>query len=213
MEFIDEKLAKYIEQHTSSESLLLQKLNRHTHAHVLKARMLSGHVQGRVLSLLSKMISPKNILEIGTYTGYSAICLAEGLQKGGMLTTIDVNEELEDLVNAFIEEAGLRDSIHCLIGNALDIIPTLDKVFDIVFIDADKKNYLNYYQLVIDKVRSGGIIILDNILWSGKVIEPVKIKDKDTQAILEVNDYIQKDERVENVLLGIRDGLMIVRKI
>jgi len=212
MEFIDEKLAQYIEAHTSQENPILQKINRHTHANVLKPRMLSGHVQGRILSLLSKMMNPTNILEIGTYTGYSAICLAEGLSKNGKLITIDVNEELEELVNGFLKEAGLTDKVEHIIGNALEIIPTLTQAFDIVFIDADKKNYLNYYQLVIDKVRSGGVIILDNILWSGKVIQEVKAKDKDTQVILQVNEYIQQDDRVENVLFGVRDGLMIARK-
>jgi len=212
MEFIDLQLAQYIEKHSSQESPILQKINRHTHAHVLKPRMLSGHVQGRILSMLSKMMNPQHILEIGTYTAYSAICLAEGLAEGGKLTTIDINEEQEDLVKGFLSEAGLSEKVEHIIGNALEIIPTLAQEFDIVFIDADKQNYLNYYQLVIDKVRPGGIIILDNILWSGKVIQEVKAKDKDTQTILQVNQYIQEDPRVENVLLGVRDGLMIARK-
>jgi len=212
MEFISEELSKYIENHTSSESTILQKLNRHTHANVLKPRMLSGHVQGRALSLFSKMMRPKYILEIGTYTGYSAICLAEGLIEGGKLITIDINEELEEQVKSFVSEVGFQDKIEFRLGKALDIIPTLDIEFDIVFIDADKKNYLNYYQQSIEKVKSGGLIILDNILWSGKVVQEVKAKDKDTQTILKVNKFIQEDTRVENVLLGIRDGLMMVRK-
>ena len=212
MEFISEELSKYIENHTSSESTILQKLNRHTHANVLKPRMLSGHVQGRALSLFSKMMRPKYILEIGTYTGYSAICLAEGLIEGGKLITIDINEELEEQVKSFVSEVGFQDKIEFRLGKALDIIPTLDIEFDIVFIDADKKNYLNYYQQSIEKVKSGGLIILDNILWSGKVVQEVKVKDKDTQTILKVNKFIQEDTRVENVLLGIRDGLMMVRK-
>lgn len=213
MEFIDEKLAQYIEDHTSKESTVLQKIDRHTHANVMKPRMLSGHVQGRILSMLSTMLQPKNILEIGTYTGYSAICMAEGLQDNGRLTTLDINEELEDMVRGFFEEAGITEKVDYRIGDALDIIPTLDQEFDLVFIDADKINYLNYYQLVIDKVRKGGIIILDNVLWSGKVIQEVKPKDKDTQLILQLNQFIQEDSRVENVLLGVRDGLMIVRKL
>ncbi len=212
MEFIHTELAAYIEKHTTEETEILKKINRYTHAHVLKPRMLSGHVQGRILSMFSKILQPKQILEIGTYTGYSAICLAEGLVKGGQLTTIDTNEELEDQVRDFFAEAGISDSINYQIGNALDIIPSLTQTFDLVFIDADKINYLNYYKLLINKVKTGGIIMLDNVLWSGKVIEPVKPNDKDTQLILALNTYIQEDPRVENILLGVRDGLMAVRK-
>ena len=210
----DKSLAAYVEAHTTAETFILQKLNRHTHAHVLKPRMLSGHLQGRLLSMFSHMIRPKAILEIGTYTGYSAICLAEGLQAGGKLYTIDVNEELEDLVRSYFVEAGLENKIEYIIGNALKEIPKLSTTFDIVFIDADKINYSNYYDLVFDKVQPGGYIIADNVLWSGKVVEQSNKKtDVDTQAILDYNNKIQQDSRVENILLPIRDGLLIARKL
>jgi caffeoyl-CoA O-methyltransferase len=210
----DESLAAYVEAHTTAETQLLQKINRHTHAHVLKPRMLSGHLQGRLLSMLSHMIRPKAILEIGTFTGYSAICLAEGLQKEGKLYTIDINEELEDLVRAYFAEAGLENKIEYKIGNAIEIIPTLHTKFDMVFIDADKINYSNYYNLVFDKVQTGGYIVADNVLWSGKVVgQGNKKTDADTQAILDYNAKIQQDSRVENILLPIRDGLLIARKL
>jgi caffeoyl-CoA O-methyltransferase len=211
---VDESLAAYIEAHTTAETAILQKLNRHTHAHVLKPRMLSGHLQGRLLSMFSHMIRPKAILEIGTFTGYSAICLAEGLPDGGKLYTIDINEELEDLVKLYFAEAGIENKIEYIIGNALDIIPKLEATFDLVFIDADKINYSSYYDLVFNKVRPGGYIIADNVLWSGKVVEQSNKKtDVDTQAILDYNKKIQQDSRVENILLPIRDGLLIARKL
>jgi caffeoyl-CoA O-methyltransferase len=215
MEFLNKDLAKYIEAHTSSEPPLLKKLNRDTYANILMPRMLSGHFQGRVLSMISHMVNPMNILEIGTFTGYSALCLAEGLQENGKLITIDINEELESMVRGYIKEAGLENKIDYCIGNGLDIIKSLDVIFDIVFIDADKENYSKYYKLVFDKVRKGGFIIADNVLWSGKVIESDlnKKTDKDTIAILEFNDLVQNDRRVENVLLPIRDGLMVLRKL
>jgi predicted O-methyltransferase YrrM len=215
MEFLDPDLSNYIEAHTAPESSILKKLNRETHANVLLPRMLSGHFQGRVLSMISHMIKPMNILEIGTYTGYSALCLAEGLQDGGKIITIDINEELESMVRKFIKEAGLENKIDYRIGNALDVIKPIDVLFDIVFIDADKENYSNYYRLVFDKVRSGGYIIADNVLWSGKVVDPLLNKkiDKDTKAILDFNNLVHDDLRVENVLLPIRDGLMVLRKI
>jgi predicted O-methyltransferase YrrM len=213
MEFLDLEIEKYIEAHTSEENTLLQQINRDTHLEVMRPRMLSGHVQGRLLSLFSKMISPKNILEIGTYTGYSAICMAEGLQKDGQLITIDVNEELEDRVNGYFEQAGLTDQVEFKIGNAMEIIPTLTQQFDLVFIDADKSNYSNYLDLVVDKVPAGGYIIADNVLWSGKVVEKFrKSLDKDTEALLKFNKEVHQDDRFENVLLGVRDGLMILRK-
>lgn len=212
MDFLDPKIDEYAEEHTSPETDVIRELNRHTHVNVLKPRMLSGHLQGRLLSMISKMIKPQRILEIGTYTGYSALCLAEGLQENGKLITIDVNYELEDLVNTYIEKAGFSDKIEMKIGNALDIIPTLDNSFDIVFIDADKYNYANYYDLLIDKLPKGAVLIADNVLWSGKVLDPVKNKDKDTLALIEFNKKIQEDDRVENVLMPIRDGLMIIRK-
>lgn len=213
MEFLDLEIEKYIEAHTLEENTLLQQINRDTHLEVMRPRMLSGHVQGRLLSLFSKMISPKNILEIGTYTGYSAICMAEGLQKDGQLITIDVNEELEDRVNGYFEQAGLTDQVEFKIGNAMEIIPTLTQQFDLVFIDADKSNYSNYLDLVVDKVPAGGYIIADNVLWSGKVVEKFrKSLDKDTEALLKFNKEVHQDDRFENVLLGVRDGLMILRK-
>lgn len=212
MDFLPPSIAAYSNTHTSSESEVLSQLNRETHAKVLQARMLSGHLQGRFLAMISHMILPKNILEIGTYTGYSALCLAEGLQKNGKLITIDINEELEAFTRSFFEASGLASSIDFRIGNALQIIPTLPETFDLVFIDADKPNYANYYNLVIEKVRIGGFIIADNVLWSGKVANTGSKIDKDTQNMLDFNQKIHEDERVENVLLPIRDGLMVVRK-
>lgn len=213
MEFLDEDLEKYIEEHTSGEDALLQRINRETHIEVLRPRMLSGQVQGRLLSMFAKMICPKNILEIGTYTGYSAICMAEGLVEGGQLVTIDVNEELEDRVRGYFEDAGIATAVDFRIGNAMEIIPALDQQFDMVFIDADKSNYSNYLKLVVDKVRTGGYIIADNVLWSGKVIEKFRERlDQDTEALLKFNKEVQDDDRFENILLGVRDGLMILRK-
>ncbi|AFK04658.1 O-methyltransferase family 3 [Emticicia oligotrophica DSM 17448] len=212
MEFISEELDDYCVAHTTGESELLRRLNRETHAKVLQPRMLSGHFQGRYLSMISHMIRPKNILEIGTYTGYSALCLAEGLQEDGHLLTIDVNEELEEFVRSYINESPQKDKIEFRIGNALEIIPTLKETFDLVFIDADKLNYDKYYDLVFDKVRKGGFIISDNVLWSGKVADPSK-KDKDTLSIRAYNQKLQEDSRTENILLPIRDGLIIVRKL
>lgn len=212
MEFISDELDEYCVAHTSTENEILSKLNRETHAKVLQPRMLSGHFQGRFLSMLSHMIRPMNILEIGTYTGYSALCLAEGLQENGQLLTIDVNEELEDFVRSFFNQSPLKDKIEFRIGNALEIIPTLTQTFDLVFIDADKLNYDKYYDLVFDKVRQGGYIISDNVLWSGKVADPSK-KDKDTVSIRAFNQKLHDDPRTENILLPIRDGLIVVRKL
>lgn len=214
MEFLDEKLEDYANAHTSPESEVLNDLNRQTHIKILQPRMLSGHLQGRILSMLSKMIQPNRILEIGTYTGYSAICLAEGLKENanGKLITIDINYELEDMVKSYIEKAGFSEQIELKIGNAIEIIPSLDKNFELVFIDADKSNYSNYYDLLIDDLPKGAIIIADNVLWSGKVIEPTKKNDTDTEALKKFNQKIQDDERVENILLPVRDGLMIIRK-
>lgn len=212
MEFLDEKLVDYVNEHSSPESELLSDLNRQTHINVLQPRMLSGHLQGRTLSLFSKMIQPNRILEIGTYTGYSAICMAEGLKENGKLITIDVNYELEDMVKNYVEKAGFKDQIEMKVGNAMDIIPKLDKNFELVFIDADKSNYSNYYDLLIDDLPKGAILIADNVLWSGKVIEETKKNDKDTEALKIFNKKITDDNRVENVLLPIRDGLMVIRK-
>ena len=210
MDLIDQRLSDYSSAHTTSETDLLKKINRDTHANVLKPRMLSGHLQGRLLSMLSHMIQPSSILEIGTYTGYSAICLAEGLRPGGKLITIDRNEELESKVRSYFKEAGYDKTIELLIGNALHIIPTLTTTFDLVFIDADKENNSRYFDLVIDKVPSGGYILADNVLWSGKVIGAT---DKDTRAVTDFNDKVHNDPRVENVLLPVRDGIMIMRKL
>ncbi|MFL5762511.1 MAG: O-methyltransferase [Bacteroidia bacterium] len=212
MEFIDEKIENYALAMSRPESEVLKKLNRETHARVMMPRMLSGHMQGNLLSMLSHMIRPKQILEIGTYTGYSGICLAEGLAEGGKLHTIDINEELEGMVRNFIAEAKMEKKISYYIGNALEVIPTLDEAFDLVFIDADKKNYAAYYDLVFDKVRSGGYIIADNVLWSGKVLDEQTKMDADTKAIHAFNLKVHTDDRVEQMLLPVRDGLMIARK-
>jgi predicted O-methyltransferase YrrM len=214
MDFLPIELQKYVENHTSSESDLLKRLNRDTHVNVMKPRMLSGHLQGRLLSMISQMICPQQILEIGTYTGYSAICLAAGLAEGGILHTIDVNAELEEMVRRYFAEAGLSNKIKYYLGPALEIIPTLDYTFDLVFIDADKLNNANYFDLVIDKVRPGGFIITDNVLWSGKVAVTSDQKiDKDTQSVLDFNRKVHEDPRVENILLPIRDGLLVARKL
>lgn len=213
MELFPPELLTYCEQHSSEEDDLLKLISRETKAKVLMPRMLSGHLQGKILEILAKMLNPKVILEIGTYTGYSGLCLAKGLHEKGKLITIDINDELEPMVRGFFEKSGIQHKIEYLLGNALDIIPTLKDNFDMVFIDADKANYINYYNLVVDRVNSGGIIIADNVLWSGKVVEEQgKEPDKDTQALLDYNRMIQNDPRVENVLLPIRDGLMLARK-
>jgi predicted O-methyltransferase YrrM len=211
MDLINESLQHYAEQHTSSETDLLKKIDRDTHAKVMMPRMLSGHLQGRVLSMISHMIRPQRILEIGTYTGYSAVCMAEGLQERGKLITIDINEELEDRVRDYFASSSYSDKIEYKIGNAAEVIPGLNETFDLVFIDADKERYSVYFDLIIDKVRTGGFILADNVLWSGKVLDAKP--DKDTRAILEFNKKIQDDPRVENVLLPIRDGIMLMRKV
>ncbi len=213
MDFLTEKLDEYVCNHTQEENLVLAELNRETWAKILVPRMLSGHLQGRALSMFSKMIKPKYILEIGTYTGYSAICLCEGLQEGGKLHTIDINEELKFMSSKYFKKAGISKKIVQHVGDALKIIPNITDNFNLVFIDADKENYSKYFEIVIDKVQIGGFIIADNVLWSGKVIEEVNDKDQETKAIKEFNKLIQSSERVENILLPIRDGLMICQKI
>lgn len=213
MEFLDAKIDDYVCAHSQDENEVLKELNRETHAKVLMPRMLSGHLQGRVLSMLSHMIQAKRILEIGTYTGYSAICLAEGLTDGGKLYTIDIEEELENMVRKYFDKAGIGDKVDYRIGNAMDIIPTINENLDLVFIDADKENYSNYFDLVIDKVRKGGFIIADNVLWSGKVLDEVSTMDRDTKALLDYSNKVHADKRVENVLFPIRDGLMVCRKV
>ncbi|MBW7936473.1 MAG: O-methyltransferase [Flavobacteriales bacterium] len=211
MDFISPEIEDYALQHSSPESDVLQSLNRETHARVLYARMLSGHLQGKFLEMISSMLSPKRILEIGTYTGYSAINLAKGLCPDGILHTIDVNDELEGIIRKSFTKAGLSESIHLHLGNALDIIPQLKEIWDLVFIDADKENYRRYYELIFERVRPGGIIIADNVLWSGKVLDEA-YQDAETRAIRAFNQFVMQDNRVENLLLPIRDGLMIIRK-
>jgi caffeoyl-CoA O-methyltransferase len=212
MEFIDPLLDKYVCDHTANESDLLKKINRETYLEVLQPRMLSGHFQGRVLSMFSKMIQPDRILEIGSYTGYSALCLAEGLTPNGKLVTIDINEELAPRVRGYFAESSYANQIDYQIGVAMELIPTLNEKWDIVFIDADKHNYINYYNLIFPMVKIGGYIIADNVLWSGKVIDSTQ-NDKDTELLREYNLLNHEDERVEEVLFPIRDGLMISRKI
>ncbi len=212
MEFISKELDDYVEKHTSKESELLYQLNRETHLKVLNPRMLSGAYQGRFLSMISKMIQPKRILELGTYTGYSAFCFLEGLQANGKITTIDINEELEEMVRGFISKFHADEQFEYLIGNAVEIIPTLKDQFDLVFIDADKENYCNYYDLVFDLVKPGGYILADNVLWSGKVLGDYQNLDKDTRVLMDYNRKVSDDPRVETVLLPLRDGLMLTRK-
>ena len=213
MDFLPKEIDAYSIAHTTSETEVLNDLNRQTNIQILQPRMLSGHLQGRVLSMLSNMVQPTNILEIGTYTGYSAICLSEGLKEDGKVVTIDINAELEDFALSYFEKANVSDKIDFRIGNALDIIPTLKEKFDLVFIDADKTNYSNYFDLVIDKLPKGAYIITDNVLWSGKVVQKVAERDMETKAIVEYNQKIHDDPRVENILFPIRDGLMIARKL
>lgn len=211
MNFLPEKIDQYVVEHSQQEPQILQKLSKETWQKVLNPRMLSGAFQGRVLSMISKLVQPKSILEIGTYTGYSALCLAEGLTADGKIITIDKNEELVTLQNKYFEKSEYKNQIHQKIGNALKIIPTIHEKFDLVFIDADKVNYENYFHMIIDKMNSGGIILSDNVLWSGKIIEELDPKDQDTKALLAYNKLLNSDERVETVLLPIRDGLTISR--
>ena len=211
MHFLSEELENYTAQHTEDEPLLLQELNKRTHLNVLQPRMISGHFQGRFLSLLSKMVQPRTILEIGTYTGYATLCLAEGLHPEGVLHTIDIKEELTDLQREFFDRSGYGNQIVQHLGKAADIIPSLNTTFDLVFIDADKQNYAHYFDLVIEKMNRGGIILSDNVLWSGKVVEEVKHNDKHTQALMAYNQKIKDDPRVETVLLPIRDGITLSR--
>jgi caffeoyl-CoA O-methyltransferase len=210
MHFFPEALEQYAEAHTTAESEILSQLNRETFARIYMPQMLSGHLQGQFIRLISKVLQPKNILEIGTFTGYSAICLADGLVEGGKLFTIDINEELKEMTESYFTKAGIAENVNYLIGNASEIIPRLDVVFDLVFIDADKVNYSKYYDLAFDKIRSGGIVLADNVLWSGKVTEANP--DDETKALMAFSDKIQADARVENVLITQRDGLMMIRK-
>lgn len=202
---------RYVEEHTTPPDALLQALDRETHLHFHMPQMLSGHVQGKFLEMIAHMVRPKHILEIGTFTGYSAICLARGLQPGGRLITIDIDPEIAATVRDFVSKSELADRIDFRLGSALDIIPKLYETFDMVFIDADKINYSAYFDLVIPKVRMGGFILADNVLWSGKVLD--EERDKETQALADYSDKLQNDPRVENVLLSVRDGIMLARKI
>lgn len=212
MEFITKDLSDYCENNTSPESEVLANLNRETHLKVVSPRMLSGHLQGRFLSFISKLQQPKLIVEIGTYTGYSALCLAEGLAKHGKLISIDVNEETSSFAKSFIAKTEYANQIELVLADAKEYVTTINEPIDLVFIDADKKNYLNYYHLVIDKLNKGGLIIADNVLWSGKITMPEKDMDRETLALHQFNQFVQQDERVENILLPIRDGLMVIRK-
>ena len=211
MHLVSAEIEQYIEQHSTPEGKTLQELNRETHLKIQMPQMLSGHLQGQFLELITTMLRPKRILEIGTYTGYSGICLAQGLTDDGLLYTIDINEELQPMVEKYVERAGLTQKVKQLIGDAREIIPTLNETFDLVFIDADKINYQAYYDLVFEKVRIGGYIIADNVLWSGKVL--AEKKDKDTLAIDGYNKKVLADKRVETFILPLRDGLNIARKI
>jgi predicted O-methyltransferase YrrM len=211
MHFISKDLEDYVTNHSQAEPELLSKLNKETYQKIMQPRMLSGHFQGRVLSMLSKIIRPKHILEIGTYTGYATLCLAEGLAENGTLDTIDIEEELVDFQRKYFDVSPWNDQIFQHLGDAVDIIPTLNKKFDLVFIDADKENYVNYFHLIVPMMNKGGIILSDNVLWSGKVLEEVKPNDKSTPVLLEYNRLLNTDPRVESVLLPIRDGLTVSR--
>lgn len=213
MIILNDKLDNYIDQHSGIEDEILQQLYRETHLKIMHPRMLSGWTQGQFLQMLASMIGAAHILEIGTYTGYSAICLARGLKENGQLITIDVKEELYDFAHKYFVKAGLENKITQYIANAVELIPQLEETFDMVFIDADKNNYPIYFDLVIDKIRPGGLLIADNVLWSGKVVEEVTEDDKDTPALLEFNQKVQQHPRLQNVLIPLRDGLMIARKI
>ncbi|NQW36513.1 MAG: O-methyltransferase [Flavobacteriales bacterium] len=211
MDFISEPLQNYIAQHSQDEPKLLQDLNRETWQKVMNPRMLSGPYQGRLLAMLSKLINPKTILEIGTYTGYSALCLAEGLAPDGILHTIDHNEELASIQQKYFDKSDYKNQIKTHIGDALDIISKLNLKFDLVFIDADKANYPNYFKAIVPKMNSGGLILSDNVLWSGKVLQKADVKDVDTQALQVYNKLVNEDSRVESVLLPVRDGLTLTR--
>ena len=206
------EIDQYILSHIDEEDPLLTELDRETHLKVLGARMISGHLQGQVLTMISKMIGPKYILELGTFTGYSAICLAKGLKPGGKLFTIEVDDELEGLAKKYFKKAGISDQVEQRIGSALEIIPTLNEKFDLVFIDADKREYLQYYNLLIDRLQSGAYLIADNTLWSGKVLDEPRADDLQTLGIIEFNTMLKNDNRVEKVILPLRDGMTLIRK-
>jgi len=213
MHFISDELDDYVTQHSENEPELLSALNKETYQKILLPRMLSGHFQGRVLSMLSKLIRPKSILEIGTYTGYATLCLCEGLQENGTVHTIDINEELFDFQRKYFDKSDWGNQITQHLGDALEIIPNLNTKFDLVFVDADKENYISYFNMIVPMMEKGGIILSDNVLWSGKVLEPLNPKDKSTKELLEYNKLLKEDPRVETVLLPIRDGLTVSRVV
>ncbi len=213
MDITNPLIEKYASEYSSPEPEILRRLSRETQAKILKARMLSGHLQGRFLSFISRIIKPDRVLEIGTYTGYSALCLAEGLKKKGLIHTIDHNQELEDFSRTFFREAGMEDKIILHIGEALDIIPLLKETFDLVYIDADKENYVNYLDLILPRVRSGGVILADNVLWSGKVLGENTENDPETNGLIQFNTYVRGHSGLNQVLLPIRDGLTMIEKI
>jgi len=211
-DIVNNKIEDYIRKNSSKEPEILKDLNKETHLKVLNPRMLSGHIQGRFLSIITKLIKPKKILEIGTYTGYSAICMAEGLIEKGIIHTIDINEELVSIQNKYFAKSKCNNSIIQHVGDARNIIKSINEKFDLVFLDADKENYIEYYELVIEKVKKGGLIIADNVLWTGKVVEPKKDDDELTQYLIDFNKMINEDDRVENIILPLRDGLNVILK-
>ncbi|MBC8299469.1 MAG: O-methyltransferase [Pelagibacterales bacterium] len=211
-EFINKDILNYVELNSQQEPTLLKELNKETNLKILNPRMLCSSYQGRVLSIISKIIRPKNVLEIGTYTGYSALCIAEGLDKNGIIHTIDINEELKEIQNKYFKKSGFGNQIHQHIGNAIEIIPKINECFDFVYLDADKENYNEYFDLIIDKIVSGGVLICDNVLWSGKVLN-TNHKDLITEKLIEFNQLVKKDKRLDSIILPIRDGLSICRKI
>ena len=208
---MDKLIEKYIHDHSSPEDPVLEELFRETHIRFVNPNMSTGHIQGRLLELISKMITPEIILEIGTFTGYSAICLARGLKPGGRLITIEINDELKEFSSSWFRKAGVDNAITQLTGRAQEIIPGLDKQFDLVFIDGDKREYIDYYELSIDKVRSGGFIIADNVLWGDKVLDATS-RDSQTRGIIEFNEMIMREKGIEKIILPLRDGLMLIRK-
>jgi predicted O-methyltransferase YrrM len=207
----DALIEEYCEAHTSEEGDLLYRLYRETHLHGVKPRMISGQLQGRFLAMVSRMLRPTNVLEIGTYTGYSALCLAEGIAQNGQLHTIEVDEELEEIILRYVAQSPYKDRIHLHIGDARQLIPQFKCQWDLVFIDAEKRSSREFYELVLPQLRKGGVMLIDNMLWSGKVVDAEANHDLDTKAIVEFNDFVQQDPRVENVLLPLRDGIMMVR--
>tara|TARA_Y100000994_G_C15652507_1_gene426006 strand:- start:171 stop:815 length:645 start_codon:yes stop_codon:yes gene_type:complete len=211
-DIVNNKIEDYIRKNSSKEPEILKDLNKETYLKVLNPRMLSGHIQGRFLSIITKLIKPKKILEIGTYTGYSAICMAEGLIENGIIHTIDINEELISIQNKYFAKSKCNNSIIQHVGDARNIIKSINEKFDLVFLDADKENYIEYYELVIEKVKKGGLIIADNVLWTGKVVEPEKDDDELTQYLIDFNKMINEDDRVENIILPLRDGLNVILK-